>query len=79
MVLKRKKFKNEPTGNTGNRKGYRSRSSESQLPNKRMSTFEAQRRAELLPNPLDGQKAKSAKSSILEAETLMDYYKDLLK
>ena len=44
MVLKRKKFKNEPTGNTGNRKGYRSRSSESQLPTKRMSTFEAKRK-----------------------------------
>ena len=63
MVLKRRKFKNETTGNTGNRKGYRSRSSESQLPNKRVSTFEAKRK---IP-------------AIIEAETLMDYYKDLIK
>ena len=70
MVLKRKKFKNEPTGNTGNRKGYRSRSSESPLPNKRMSTFEAKQRLKY---------DQRAKSAILEAETLMDYYKDLLK
>jgi len=71
MVLKRKKFKNEPTGNTGNRKGYsRSRSSESQLPNKRMSTSEAKQRLKY---------DQRAKSAIIEAETLMDYYKDLLK
>ena len=70
MVLKRKKFKNEPTGNTGNRKGYRSRSSESKLPNKRMSTFEAKQRLKY---------DQRAKSAILEAETLMDYYKDLMK
>ena len=70
MVLKRKKFKNEPTGNTGNRKGYRSRSSESQLPTKRGSTFEAKQRAK---------SSQRAKSVILEAETLMNYYKDLLK
>ena len=61
MVLKRKKFKNEPTGNTGNRKGYRSRSSESQLRNKRKAYDHR------------------ARAAILEAETLMGYYKDLLK
>tara|TARA_R100001198_G_C5103909_1_gene134722 strand:- start:67 stop:285 length:219 start_codon:yes stop_codon:yes gene_type:complete len=72
MVLKRKKFKNEPTGNTGNRKGYRSRSSESQLPNKRMSNADLKRAATLLPK-------RRAESAIIEAETLMDYYKDLIK
>lgn len=69
MVLKRKKFKNEPTGNRANRKGYRSRSSESQLPNKRMSTFEAKQRA----------KYGKEQNLIIEAETLMNYYKDLIK
>ena len=62
MVLKRKKIENTST-NTSRRKGYRSRSSESQLPNKRVSTFEAKRK---IP-------------AIIEAETLMDYYKDLIK
>ena len=38
--------------------------------NKRMSTFEAKQRAKF---------SQRAKSAILEAETLMDYYKDLLK
>ena len=60
MVLKRKKIENTST-NTSRRKGYRSRSSESQLRNKRKAYDHRSRAA------------------ILEAETLMGYYKDLLK
>jgi hypothetical protein len=60
MVLKRKKIENTST-NTSRRKGYRSRSSESQLRNKRKAYDHR------------------ARAAILEAETLMGYYKDLLK
>tara|TARA_Y100001973_G_scaffold40392_1_gene60419 strand:+ start:3471 stop:3680 length:210 start_codon:yes stop_codon:yes gene_type:complete len=69
MVLKRRKFKNEPTGNTGNRKGYRSRSSESQLPNKRMSNADLKRATTLLPK----------KSPSEMADSITNYYKDLMK
>tara|TARA_R110002020_G_scaffold147046_2_gene322111 strand:+ start:1670 stop:1870 length:201 start_codon:yes stop_codon:yes gene_type:complete len=66
MVLKRKKIEKEPTGDTGNRKGYRSRSS--------TKTRKSVRELKALE-----QKSKRKSPIIVESETLMNYYKDLLK
>lgn len=80
MVKLRRKKPKEPPKKTLYQKMLKRNNTKSRLlPNKKMSVFEAQRRAELLPHPLDSRELKRAKSAILEAETLMDYYKDLIK
>ena len=70
MVKLRRKPKQAPKKTLYQKMIKRNNTKSRLLPNKRMSVFEAQRMAELLPHPLDSSELKKTKAA---------YYKDLLK